>query len=120
MPASTIHIDWPPGLGATGPEFIGFAADGRSLLVAAVPAEGTDVYRIDDPAARAVKGRLANPQPVLIGHLARRGIDIRISPDQRWALTTDRTGGIELIELATGGTWTIDRETTTTWVWPAS
>jgi hypothetical protein len=86
------------------------------LLVAAIPAEGTDVYRIDDPAGRAVKGRLADAAPVLIGHLARRGIDIRISPDEKWALTTDRTGGIELVELATGRAWPIDRETVTTWV----
>jgi hypothetical protein len=116
MPENTIHVDWPPALGATGPEFIGFAADGRSLLVAAIPADGTDVYRIDDPAGRAVKGRLADAAPVLIGHLARRGIDIRISPDEKWALTTDRTGGIELVELATGRAWPIDRETVTTWV----
>ena len=116
MPENTIHVDWPPALGATGPEYIGFAADGRSLLVAAIPAEGTDVYRIDDPAGRAVKGRLADAAPVLIGHLARRGIDIRISPDERWALTTDRTGGIELVELASGRAWPIDRESVTTWV----
>ena len=81
---------------------MGFAADGRSLIVSLLPEQGTDVYRIDDPAARAVDGRLDDPRPVLLGHLAQRGVDIRISPDQRWALTMDRTGGILLTELATG------------------
>jgi hypothetical protein len=94
---------------------MGFAADGRSLIVSSRAAQGTDVYRIDDPAKHAVDGTLADPAPTFLGHLARKGIDIRISPDERWALVTDRTEGIELVELATGRTWPIDRGTTTTW-----
>ncbi|HEX5824087.1 MAG TPA: hypothetical protein VFY18_06490, partial [Candidatus Limnocylindrales bacterium] len=74
---------------------------------------------IDDPARRAIDGKLANPTPRILAHIARRGLDIRISPDERWALTTDRTGGIELVELATGRRWPIDGGTTTTWA-PAS
>jgi hypothetical protein len=120
MPESTIHIDWPPALGATGPDFIGYAADGKSLIVAAQPTDGTDLYRIDDPADRAIDGKLADPKPTLLGHLARRGIEIHVSPDEAWALVTDRTGGIELVELATGRIWPIDRDTTTTWALPAS
>lgn len=115
MPESTIHIDWPASLGPIGPDFVAFAADGRSVIVSVLPAEGTDIYRIDDPVARASGGRLADPRPVLLGHLARRGLDIRISPDERWALTIDRTGGIQLTELATGRSWPIDRDSITTW-----
>ena len=115
MPESTIHIDWPASLGPNRAEFVGFAADGRSLIVSVLPEQGTDVYRIDDPAARAIDGRLADPRPILLGHLAQRGVDIRISPDERWALTIDRTGGILLTELGTGRNWPIDRDSVTTW-----
>jgi hypothetical protein len=115
MANSTIHIDWPARLGATGPAFVQFAADGRSLIVATAPAVGTDLYRIDDPAGRATAGHVADPQPVRIGHLGGRGIDIRVSPDEHWALTTDRTGGVALTELASGHTWSIDRNATTAW-----
>lgn len=115
MPESTIHVDWPASLGPNRPEFVGFAADGRSLIVSVLPDEGTDVYRIDDPAARAIDGRLADPRPTLLGHLGQRGVDIRISPDERWALTIDRTGGIQLTELATGRSWPLDRDSVTTW-----
>jgi hypothetical protein len=120
LPESTVHVTWPASIGATGPEFIGFAADGRSLIVASQPAQGTDIYRIADPAGRAIDGRLADPTPTLLGHLARRGVEVSVSPDERWALVTDRTGGIELAELATGRTWPIDRDTTTTWASPGS
>ena len=33
MPDTTIHVAWPEALGATGPDLIGYAADGRSLIV---------------------------------------------------------------------------------------
>jgi hypothetical protein len=115
MARSTIHVGWPAALGGTGPNVIGFAADDRSVIVSTEPAEGTDIYRIDDPAGRAVAGRLADPEPILIGHLARRGLDIRVSPDERWALVRDRTDTTELIELATGRIWPIDRGATTGW-----
>jgi hypothetical protein len=115
MPLGTVHVGWPAALGATGPNVIGFAGDDRSVIVSTEPAAGTDVYRIDDPAGRAVAGRLADPGPVLIGHLARRGLDIRISADERWALVRDRTETTELIELGTGRSWPIDRGATTGW-----
>ena len=102
-PADDVRIDWPLGSGSVdGPAVIGFARGGRSILLADASGDGTDLYRIDDAAQRAVKGRLADPQPVRLGHLPRHGLDVRISPNQRWALVVDRVENVQLVELPTG------------------
>ena len=119
-PADDVRIDWPLGSGSVdGPAVIGFARGGRSILLADASGDGTDLYRIDDAAQRAVKGRLADPQPVRLGHLPRHGLDVRISPDQRWALVVDRVENVQLVELSTGRAWQVDRDRTLDW-WPTT
>jgi hypothetical protein len=115
--ADAIHIDWPLGGSSDGPQFVGWAADGRSLLVASEARGGLDLYRVDDPAGRAVRGRMTNPAPTLLGHLAHRDLEIGVSPDARWATATDRTGAAELVELATGRAWPLGRDRVLAW-WP--
>ncbi len=113
-----IHIDWPANPDdPDGPTFVGVAADRHSLLIAEARSTGTDLYRVADPVRQAVAGRVTNPQRTLIGHFARTGLDIMVSPDEHWAVTTDRVGGTELVELASGRSWPVDRDRTLTW-WP--
>jgi hypothetical protein len=118
-PAST--FDW-----STGGDFLAVAtADADPALFVVERSSGRVVNMplptaiasaaFVDPAGRAVAGRLADPGPVLIGHLARRGLDIRISADERLALVRDRTETTELIQLGTGRSWPIDRGATTSW-----
>jgi hypothetical protein len=117
-PGSDVHVAWPAGLGdpdSVNP--LGFAADGRSLLVSDQSATGTDVYRIDDPIKRAVAGRLDDPQPVRLGQIAQRYLTLDVSADQGWALTTDRVGATRLVELASRRSWSIDPDRRIAW-WP--
>jgi len=117
-PADDIGIDWPVTADAPdGPLPIGRGADGKAVLVSVESDRGTDVYRIDDPVGRAVHGRLTDPAAVLLGHLPRRGLSVRLSPDERWAIVTDRIGDVQLVELATGRPWALDRDTSLGW-WP--
>ena len=117
-PADDIHIDWPPNPDSPdGPVPIGFTAGGRALLVVEETATGTDLYRVDDPAGRAVHGRLVEPAPARLGHLAGGSLDVRVSPDAAWAITVDRVEEIRLVELATGRAWGIDHDRTLAW-WP--
>lgn len=111
-----IVIDWPGGAQPDdGADVLGFASDGRSLLVAAARAAGTDLYRIDDPIGRAVAGRLADPRPVPIGHLAGRGLRIEVAPGEGWAIATDRVDNVHLVRLADGRSWAVDRDRTIAW-----
>jgi hypothetical protein len=111
-----VVIDWPAGLGATEAlDPIGFASDGRSLILAQSTADGTDLYRIDDPAGRAVAGRLADPGPIRLVHLEGRGLRITVSPDDGWATVVDRVDGVRLVRLADGRSWPVDRERTLAW-----
>ena len=107
-PGEDIRIDWP----TSGPPpelvWLGAAADPRSMIVAAMGTRGSDLYRIDDPAGRAVNGRLTDPRPVLLGHVAHHTNEIRVLPDGRWAIATDRVGETALVELATGHSWPVE------------
>ena len=113
--ADDITIDWPDGPGSVEP--IGFGGDGHSLLLAVENAAGTDVERIADPIGRAVGGRLTDPQPTLLAHLAGRSLRIDVSPDGAWATVVDRVDDIHLVRLADGRSWPIDRDRIL--VWPA-
>ena len=111
-----VVIDWPAGLGAPDAlDPIGFASDGRSLLVTQGTPTGTDVYRIDDPIGRAIDGRLADPQPTRLVHLDGRSLRVAISPDDGWATVIDRVDGVRLVRLADGSSWPVDRERTLAW-----
>ena len=118
---SDIRIDWPDDPtsadpASDGPQQVWFAPDRRSLLVAAQTAMGTDLWWVDDPARHAIAGRVATPTRTLLAQFARRGLGIDISPDARWALTTDRVGDVLLVELASGRSWPVDRERQLVWV----
>ncbi|HEY7130917.1 MAG TPA: hypothetical protein VH440_01640 [Candidatus Limnocylindrales bacterium] len=119
-PADDVRIEWPSADGvdpSESPEILGFATDGRSLLLAEHSPSGTDVYRVEDPAGDAARGRVTAPRRSLLGHFDRRGLEVDVSPDERWVTTTDRVGTVLLVELATGRTWPIDRDRTLAW-WP--
>jgi hypothetical protein len=119
-PADDLRIDWPAADGvdpSESPEVLGFATDGRSLLLAEHSPSGTDLYRVEDPAADAVRGRVTAPRRSLLGHFDRRALEVAVSPDERWVTTTDRVGTVQLVELATGRTWPVDRGRTLAW-WP--
>ncbi len=116
-PGDDVTIDWPASLGPIEAlEPIGFAADGRSLLVARETADGTDLVRIADPVGRAIGGRVADPRPETVGHLDGRGLLIEMSPDDRWALVTDRVDDVKLVRPADGRTWPLDRERVLAWI----
>jgi len=118
-PTDDIRIDWPANpVSPDGPTFVGRSADGRSLLLADRTATGTDLYRVDDPVRRAVGGRVTDAERSLLGHFDQKGLDIRVSPDERWAITTDRVGSNRLVELASGRSWAVDPDRTLAW-WPA-
>jgi hypothetical protein len=114
-PADDVVVAWPAGLGPIEAlEVIGVRADG-SLLVALGTAGGTDLYRVADPAGRAVAGRLDDPRPERLGHLERRDVQIDVSPDGGWATVTDRVENVRLVRLADGRSWPVDRERTLVW-----
>jgi hypothetical protein len=114
-----IRIDWPASPASRdGPTPIGFAPDHRAILVLDHTADATDVFRVADPAGRAVGGRLLEPAPVLLGHLAGRSLDVRVAPDERWGITTDRVETVRLVELATDRAWAVDGDRILEW-WPA-
>jgi hypothetical protein len=116
-PADDVTIDWPASLGPIDAvEPIGFAADGRALLLAVETATGTDLERIADPVGRAVAGRLRDPAPERIGHLDGRGLLVDVSPDDGWALVTDRVDDVRLVRLADGRSWPLDRERVLAWI----
>lgn len=111
-----IVVDWPAALGPVdGIDVVGFAADGRSLLLTQGTAAGTDLYRIDDPVGRARGGRLADARPALIAHFGGRGLRVDVAPDDRWAFVIDRVDDVRLVRLADGRTWQVDRERTLVW-----
>ena len=114
--SADVTIDWPASLGpidAVQP--IGFGGDRRSILVAVQTADGTDVDRIADPIGRAVDGRLADPRPERLGHVAGRGLQIDVSPDGAWAIVRDRVGNRHLVRFGDGRTWPLDRDPEDTW-----
>ena len=43
--------------------------------------------------------RLVDPAPVQIGSLPNAGAVTLVSPDSKWAMTSDRTGAAQLVEL---------------------
>jgi hypothetical protein len=117
-PRTDVSIDWPiPSASPDGPDVLGFASDHRSLIVGNRTATGTDVYRIDDPAGRAVNGRLPDPAPTLIGHVEGRFLELHASPDAGWTLSVDRVGAWTLTQLAGGRRWAIEPGRTLEW-WP--
>jgi hypothetical protein len=117
--ADDIVIDWPPDLGSIdGLGAISFGGDGRSLLVIHGGPSGTDVYRIDDPVGRAVGGRLPDPRPALLLHLAGRDLQVQLSPDAAWATVVDRVENVRLVRMADGRSWPVDRERTLAWPGP--
>lgn len=115
-PADDIAIDWPEAGRPDGVDAIGFAADGRTFLVAVRTAVGTDLATIADPVGRAVGGHVRDPRPTVIGHLTGRGLRVAVSPDLAWALVTDRVEAVHLVRLADGRSWPVDRDRL--FVWP--
>ncbi len=113
--ADDVTIDWPSTADQDTADVIGFGADGRTLLVAVRTGNGTDIEAIDDPIGRAVGGRLLDPRPSVIGHLAGRGLRVDVSPDQAWALTTDRVENVRLVRLSDGRSWPVDRDRMIVW-----
>jgi hypothetical protein len=116
-PAHEIRIDWPASVQVEGGlEVIGWSSRPRSLFVVARTASGPVIYRIDDPIGRARAGDLTDPAPVRVGGLPSAGfVSVSISPDGRWAHVSDRTGASQLVELASGRTWPIDRAAMVVW-----
>jgi hypothetical protein len=113
-PANDIRVDWPASIPIEGGlNVVGWSPDAGSLFVTARTAAGPAVYRIDDPIGRARGGRLADPAPVRVGGLPAG--EVSVSPDGKWAVTSDRTGASRLVELASGRAWPIDSAATTVW-----
>ena len=118
-PTDDIVIAWPATLGAVDAlDLVGFASDGRSLLVAQATTTGTDLYRIDDPVGRAVEGRLADPAAGRLVSLEGRGLRVDVSPDDGWLIVIDRVDNVRLVRLADGRSWSVDRERTLAWDQP--
>jgi hypothetical protein len=114
--ANDIRIDWPASMPIAGAlDVIGWSPDGGDLLVSARTAAGSKVFRIDDPVGRARAGDLADPAPVQVGSLPNAGAVTLVSPDGKWAMTSDRTGAAQLVELATGRAWPVDPVATVVW-----
>lgn len=118
-PRDDIAITWPASLGSVADLDVIGTPDGRSLVVAQATADGTDVYRINDPVGRAVGGTLANPEPIRLARIEGRSLRIDVSPDLGWALVTDRVDNVRLVRMADGRSWPADRERTMTWSTPA-
>jgi hypothetical protein len=115
-PGDDIRIAWPAGLGPIDDVApIGFAGDGRSLLVGVDAGQGTDLFRIPDPVGRAAGGRLLDPQAQRIAHLDGRELHLDVSPDVAWVLVTDRMDDVRLVRLADGRSWPVDRERILVW-----
>jgi hypothetical protein len=114
-----IAVDWPFDGSRDGPSWVASLAGGRAMVVASETATATDLYRIDNPIGRAVNGRLADPEPALLGHLPPHLTGIRVTDGGRWAITQDRVGGMALEELASGRTWPLDGAAALEWWLPA-
>ena len=112
-----IRIAWPADLGAADDlDVIGLAADRRSLVVAGrSPSAGTTLYRIDDPIGRTIDGKVDDPRPRVLARLEGHGLHVDLSPDQRWALVTDRVEDTTLVRLADGRAWPVDRDRSLSW-----
>jgi len=76
-----------------------------ALLVGAPGEMGLDLYRIEDPLGRARGGTLQRPDPEIVATLPLGAESPELSPDGRWMMITDRTGGIGLVELDSGRRW---------------
>jgi hypothetical protein len=117
---SDIRIAWP-----TDPGTSRRAAAGHVRLGPAIaPCHRGHGHRdgslwVDDPPHHAIAGRVADPVRTLLADFPRRGLSIEVSPDSRWAMTTDRVGDVRLVELASGRSWSIDRERLLAW-WPSA
>ena len=116
--AHEIAVDWPFDGGRDGPSWVASLGGERAMVVASETPTATDLYRIDDPIGRAVKGRLADPEPTLLGHLPPHLTAIRVADGGRWAITQDRVGGMALQELASGRTWPLDGGAALDWWLP--
>jgi hypothetical protein len=111
-----VRIAWPAAFGPIeAVEPIGFAGDGRSLLVAVPGPDGTDVDRISDPIGRAVGGRVADPEVERLVHLDGGDLRVDVSTDGAWALVTDRVESVRLVRIADGRSWPVDRERILGW-----
>ena len=115
-PADDIVVTWPTELGPTEDlDFVGFAADHSTFLVAHESATGTDLIEVPDAIGRAVDGRLADPEPQSILHLARRHLQFDVAPGGGWVVVTDRVGDAQLVRIADGRAWQLDRDRAFTW-----
>lgn len=111
-----VRIAWPAAFGPIeAVEPIGFAGDGRSLLVAVPGPDGTDVDRISDPIGRAVGGRVADPEVERLVHLDGGDLRVDVSTDGAWALVTDRVESVRLVRIADGRSWPVDRKRILEW-----
>jgi WD40 repeat protein len=119
-PLSDILINWPSGAGRQdGLEVIGFAADGRSILVREPSEAGTDVFLVRDVIGRAGGGRLRDPQPERVTSLAGRDLRIESGPIDGWLLVTDRVGTVRLVRTQDGRAWTVEPERSLVWLPPS-
>jgi WD40-like Beta Propeller Repeat len=117
--AHEIAVDWPFDGSRDGPTWVAWFGGERVMVVASETATATDLYRIVDPIGRAVKGRLVDPQPTLLGRLPPHLTSIRVTDGGHWAITQDRVGDIALQELASGRTWSLDGDATLEWWRPS-
>ncbi len=116
-PADDIVVKSPSGAGPeNGLEVIGFAADGRSLLVQVPTSTGTDVLLVRDPAGRAVDGRLDDPRPERLATLPGRNLRIEVGAGDAWAIVTDRVEDVRLVRLVDGRSWPVDRDRVLAWL----
>jgi hypothetical protein len=111
-----LRIDWPAELGtAESSDVLGFASDGRTLLLSRSLGDGTEIVAVDDPAGRAVDGRLGDPRPTTLGRLPGRSLQLELSADRDWLVATDRVEDVHLVRLVDGRSWPLDRDRHLLW-----
>jgi hypothetical protein len=115
--ADDVRIRWPAGLPAIDGSIVLWSSPDGALLVGAPTEMGLDLYRIDDPLGRARGGIVERPAPTIIATLPLGAEGPQLSPDARWMLVTDRTGGVGLVELASGRRWDLGPGRELHWSW---
>ena len=116
-PADDVVIDWPAALGPIEAlDVIGFAGDGRSLLLA----HGTTERHRPLPGRRPGRpGRrrpARRPAAERLVHLEDAGCGSTWRPMAAGRSCIDRVDNVRLVRLSDGRTWPIDRDRTLVWV----
>jgi hypothetical protein len=117
LAADDIRVSWPVALPAIDGNIALWAGAGRDLLVGAPASNGIDLYRIEDPIGRARDGRLERPAPTFVATLPPGAEAPQASPDGRWLLVSDRTGGKTLVELDLNRQWSLGPGRGAEWGW---